>query len=157
MMFGNRLKNFYQQFLSLKGDPSSLAWGMAMGVFIGVTPTIPLHTGLIVFFGFLFKKNMTSAFLGSWLISNPLTIPFFYFGEYQIGRVVLGLDGPEMVIREFSLHSIFQLGWEIALPLLVGGFVLALVFAVPAYFITLRLITSLRKSDATEIRSTGRP
>ena len=131
MIFENRIKKFYQQFISLKGDPESLAWGMAMGVFIGVTPTIPFHTVLIVFFGFLLKKNMTSAFLGSSLISNPVTIPLLYLSEYQIGRLILGPSGAEIRIKEYTVASILQLGWEVAVPLLLGGF---LVMAAKLHF-----------------------
>jgi len=159
MIFENRLKNFYHKFISLQGDPASLAWGMAMGVFIGVTPTIPLHTGLIVFFGILFKKNMTSAFLGSWLISNPLTILPLYISQYQIGRLMMGQSGSEIMIKEFSLNnaSILQLGWEVAVPLLLGGLVMAIFFAIPAYFISYRLLSSIRKYKTNEISSTDSP
>ncbi|ABC77112.1 DUF2062 domain-containing protein [Syntrophus aciditrophicus] len=157
MIFENRIKKFYQQFISLKGDPESLAWGMAMGVFIGVTPTIPFHTVLIVFFGFLLKKNMTSAFLGSSLISNPVTIPLLYLSEYQIGRLILGPSGAEIRIKEYTVASILQLGWEVAVPLLLGGFLLGLVFTYPAYFLSYRLLSFMRKKEAYDIRSTDSP
>ena len=39
-----RGKEFYDRFISLKGEPANIAMGMAIGVFIGVTPTIPFHT-----------------------------------------------------------------------------------------------------------------
>jgi len=122
-----------------------------MGVFIGVTPTIPFHTLLIIFFGFLFKKNMTSAYLGSWLISNPLTIPLLYIGEYQIGRLMMGQSGSEKMIEDYSFASIIQLGWGVAVPLLLGGIVLAIFFAVQAYFLSYRLLSSIRKYKTNEI------
>ena len=157
MIFGKWIKKFYSQFISLKGDPASLAWGTAMGVFIGVTPTIPFHTALIVFFGFLLKKNMTSAYLGSWLISNPLTIPLLYFSEYQIGRLLVGQGGTEIMVEDYSFASIVQLGWSVALPLLAGGFALAILFAVPAYFLSYRILSSIRKYEAHEISSADYP
>jgi len=157
MILESWFKKFYRQFLSLKGEPASLAWGMAMGVFIGVTPTIPFHTFLIVVFGFLFKTNMTSAYLGSWLISNPLTIPLLYLGEYQIGRWIIGQDGAMKMISDYSVESLLQLGWEVVVPLLVGGLVLAVFFAVPAYFLSYRLLSSIRKSEVHEICSPDSP
>jgi uncharacterized protein (DUF2062 family) len=157
MIFGNRIKRFYRQFLSLKGDPASLAWGMAMGIFIGVTPTIPFHTALIVVFGFLLKKNMTSAYLGSLIISNPLTIPIFYFSEYQIGRIITGQNGVPLRLENYSFTSILQLGWDVVVPLLVGGIVLASFIAVPAYFLTYRIISSLRKNNTHEISQADSP
>lgn len=157
MILESRIRQFYQQFISLKGDPLSLAWGVAMGVFIGVTPTIPFHTVLIIVFGFLLRKNMTSAYLGSWLISNPLTIPLLYISEYQIGRLILGRSGVPIRFEEYSVASILRLGGDIAIPLLLGGLVLAFIFAVPAYFLSYRILSSLRKKETHEIRPADSP
>ncbi len=44
----NKTIEFYHKFISLKGDPRKISMGMAIGVFVGVTPTIPFHTALIV-------------------------------------------------------------------------------------------------------------
>ncbi|MDP3478975.1 MAG: DUF2062 domain-containing protein, partial [Desulfoprunum sp.] len=41
-------KYYYLRFLRLKGDPYSLAFGTAIGVFVGLTPTMPLHTAIIL-------------------------------------------------------------------------------------------------------------
>jgi uncharacterized protein (DUF2062 family) len=60
-----RSKEFYHRFISLKGEPASIAMGMAIGVFIGVTPTIPFHTAMIIAVGVLFKQNITAGYLGS--------------------------------------------------------------------------------------------
>jgi uncharacterized protein len=141
-----RLKTFHDRFISLKGEPQSIAMGLAMGVFIGVTPTIPFHTALIILIGLVWKHNLTSAYLGSWLISNPLTIPIFYFGQYELGRFLLGSPGVQLNITDYSLQSLLALGWHIVLPLLIGGLIMAPIFAIPAYFIGYRAIISLREN-----------
>ncbi|OPY86037.1 MAG: hypothetical protein A4E72_01752 [Syntrophus sp. PtaU1.Bin208] len=157
MTIRQRMQNFYQQFLSLKGDPTSIACGMAMGVFVGITPTIPFHTVAVLFFAFLFKINLTSAYLGSWLVCNPFTIPLLYLGEYQIGRYILGRGEAELVIREYSFSALLQLGWDVCAPLLLGGLVLAVLFTVPAYFLSYRFISSVRKNETHEICSADSP
>jgi len=144
MKFKDPLKRFYIKFISLKGDPRPIALGMALGIFIGVTPTIPFHTLLIIIFGVLFKQNITSAYLGSWIISNPLTSPFFYLAEYQIGEHLLGFNCTPLVFADYTLINIARMGWQILLPLLAGGIILAPLFAIPAYFITHRLIVAVR-------------
>ncbi|MFA7685106.1 MAG: DUF2062 domain-containing protein, partial [Syntrophales bacterium] len=73
------LLRFYNRFISLRGEPKNIAMGFAMGVFIGVTPTIPFHTSLLVVLGLASRQNITSAYIGAWAISNPLTIAPFYF------------------------------------------------------------------------------
>ena len=91
MKIKNRINDFYNRFLSLNGRPEEIARSMALGVFIGVTPTIPFHTALIMVICLLFRQNITAAVLGATIISNPLTIPFFYLSEYELGRLVLGI------------------------------------------------------------------
>jgi uncharacterized protein len=141
-----RLKNFHENFLSLKGEPRAIAMGMAVGVFVGVTPTIPFHTFLIILFGLLWRHNLTAAYMGSWLISNPLTIPIFYFSQYELGIHILGMTRSHLVLTDYSFQSIISLGWQIILPLMTGGMITAPFFAIPAYFITYRMVLALRRN-----------
>ncbi len=147
MIIKQRLKKVYDNFLSLKGEPRAIAMGFAIGVFIGVTPTIPFHTALIILIGLLFKHNLTAAYLGSWLISNPLTIPLLYFSQHELGRYLLGMTHAHLILTDCSLENILSMGWQIILPLMTGGFVMAPFFAILAYFMTYRMILSLRKGS----------
>lgn len=139
-----KIRDFYDTFICLRGEPRKIALGMAIGVFVGITPTIPLHTVLSTGLIFIFRQNLTAALLGNW-ISNPLTIPMLYFTEYQIGRHLLGLGEQRLMLDEFSLQEIVRAGWEIFYPLLLGGLILAPLFAVPAYFITHKAVVAMRK------------
>lgn len=142
----SRFKAFYERFISLKGEPKTIAIGMAIGVFIGVTPTIPFHTVLVVVLCLIFRQNIASALLGSWIISNPLTIPFFYVSEYQLGRYLLRSDHFRIVFTDYSVWSVVSMGWRVAVPLLTGGVIVAFFFALFAYFITYRLVLTVRKN-----------
>lgn len=143
----SRFKAFYERFISLKGEPKTIAMGMAMGVFIGVTPTIPFHTALIVVSCLIFRQNIASALLGSWIISNPLTVPLFYVSEYQLGRYLLRSDYFQIVFTDYSIWNVVSMGWRVAVPLLTGGIIVALFFALPAYFITYRLVLTVRRKN----------
>jgi len=147
MKLYRRLKIFYNSFISLSGEPRTIAMGMALGVFIGVTPTIPFHTALIILFGLIWRHNLTAAYLGSWLISNPVTIPIFYFGQYELGRYLLGMPAIHLAMPDLSLSAILSLGWQVCVPLLTGGIIMAPFFAIPAYFITYRMVMILRDRD----------
>jgi uncharacterized protein (TIGR03546 family) len=136
---------FYNKFISLKGEPEHIAMGFAMGVFIGFTPTIPFHTTLVSAAALLFRQNLTAACLGSWVIPNPFIAPFFYFTEFHIGKYLLGIDDSSLVLPDFSVLSLLNLGWNVALPLLTGGIIIAICCAIPSYFIALKLITFSRK------------
>ncbi|MDD5712499.1 MAG: DUF2062 domain-containing protein [Smithellaceae bacterium] len=141
---------FYRRFISLRGDPKAIALGMALGIFVGVTPTIPFHTVLIVIFSVAFRLNITSAYLGSWLISNPVTIPLFYVSEYHLGKLLMGDGAMTITLPDYSIYTILQKGSDIAVPLLLGGFLLAPLFAIPAYFITHRLVVYVREKGLHE-------
>lgn len=146
-----RFKKFYDKFISLKGAPESIALGMAIGIFIGVTPTIPFHTILIASLTFLLRQNFTAAILGSLLISNPLTIPFFYVTQYQLGKLLLGNNNLQIVFNDYSIWHIVNNGWCVASPLLAGGIIMAPLFAVPAYFITYKAVVAVRKKHQHQI------
>jgi uncharacterized protein len=139
-----RLREFHRRFISLKGDPGPIAMGMALGIFIGVTPTIPFHTILIVVLGLAMRQNITSAVLGSFLISNPVTIPLFYVLEYKLGRLLLGHGPLPFAITQYSLWDLAEMGDHVLVPLLAGGLIVATLIAFPAYFVTHRTIRALR-------------
>ena len=144
MILETKIRNCYDQCIGLKGDPAAIAFGLAIGVFVGVTPTIPFHTAIIVIIGFLFRQNITAAYLGSWIISNPVTIPLLYLSQYELGRIILGIAPYDFTLTEYTLTGIAALGWQTLLPLLTGGIIMAPLVAVPAYFISLRLIVAGR-------------
>jgi uncharacterized protein (DUF2062 family) len=144
MVLKKKIRNFYEKFIWLKGDPAAIAYGLAIGVFVGVTPTIPFHTAIIVIIGLLFGQNITAAYIGSCIISNPLTIPLLYLSQYKLGLFLLGMAPYDLTLRDYTLGGIAAMGWQILVPLLTGGVIMAPLFAVPAYFISHRLIVAGR-------------
>ncbi len=40
-VFQRALRYHWLKFLRLQDDPRKLAWGMVLGVFVGITPTVP--------------------------------------------------------------------------------------------------------------------
>ena len=147
MTIRDRINVFYNRFLSLNGKPEEIARAMALGVFIGSTPTIPLHTVLVMVSCLLFRQNITAAMLGATIISNPLTIPFFYLAEYELGRLVLGMTESPFVFADYNVRSILGFGWNILYPLQVGGLLLACASSVPSYFITRHAVVTLRNRN----------
>lgn len=148
MTIRDRINDFYNRFLSLTGKPEEIARAMALGVFIGVTPTIPLHTALVMVSCLIFRQNITAAMLGATIISNPLTIPFLYLAAYELGVLVLGLGANPFVLADYDVRSILEIGWHILSPLMVGGMILAVLFTVPTYFITRHVVVKLRNRNA---------
>ena len=138
------LRLWYLRLLHLKGRPEEVAGGMAIGVFVGMTPTVPLHTVLAVSIAYLFGKSKLAAAMGVW-VSNPLLLPFVYLLDYKLGRIVTRTTPPPFTMSDFSIHKIIELGWGISFPLIVGGLLLGFICAIPSYFITKRGVTLYRE------------
>ena len=144
MLLKKKIRQFHDRFISLQGEPKAIAMGLAIGVFIGITPTIPFHTALIILACIAFRQNVSAAYLGSWLVSNPVTIPILYYTQYELGMHLLGIAHDTFELADYSVSSILGLGVQILGPMLFGGLVMAPFFAVPAYFLTRRFIKVIK-------------
>jgi uncharacterized protein (DUF2062 family) len=131
------------RFIRLRGLPEEIAKGIALGIFIGMTPTFGFQMLIAVFFAYLFRKNRLAAILGVW-VTNPVTAPFIYAIEYEIGRILLGMERARLPL-EFSWEAYADLGWNIMYPLWVGGILIGIVLGLLSYFITLRIVPIVKK------------
>jgi uncharacterized protein (DUF2062 family) len=135
-------QEFRRQLKELRGKPHEISLGIAIGVFIAITPTIPFHTVLAVSLAALLRGSKLAAALGVW-VSNPLTIPFFYYGSYRLGRFVLGY--PQLPLpADYSLISLMKLGKHVTVAMLHGGVLLGILPGLLAYFLTYKFTSSPR-------------
>ena len=135
-------REFVRQLKQLRGRPRELSLGLAIGVFVGITPTIPLHMVLAVALAAALRGSKLAAALGVW-VANPLTIPLFYYGSYRVGSFVLGMD--ELTLpSKYSVFSLMKLGGNVTVAMFHGGVLLGILPAVLAYFLTYRLTSSPR-------------
>jgi uncharacterized protein (DUF2062 family) len=148
------LRFFYLRLLRLKGQPEEVAGGMAIGVFIGMTPTVPLYTVLAVLIAFIMRKSKLAAALGVW-IANPFFLPFIYILDYKVGQAITGIQAPSFIFKDFSFAHFLNLGWNISGPLLLGGAVTGGILAVPAYFLTKRVVILYRKKRQKRLNRIG--
>ncbi len=142
--------------LRIKGDPFVLARGFAVGVFVGITPTIPFHTMLIVLLCTIYRGNILAGIAASWLVSNPLTMPLQYLASWKLGTLIsshtiswanlqsllaqlkeAGLQGSLRILSTSSLRMLW--------PVVAGGVIIATPFSIAAYFLSLRLYISRQR------------
>ena len=141
-----RLKALYVKAKSLQGDPHYVAMGLAVGVFVAVTPTIPFHTTIALAMAFALKASKPAAIIGVWF-SNPITIPPFYYGSYKLGMLMLGRsDGLDPAV--LSLRELFMQGLDFTIAMIIGGAVLGVVPAIASYFVTRHFFRKLRARRA---------
>lgn len=124
--------------IRLRAEPNDIAKGMALGLFIGMTPTFGFQMPLALALAILLKENKIAALIGVW-ITNPLTAPVIYGLEYEIGRALMGRPRPEMHVF-FNYQSIAEVGSEIMLPLCLGSLVFGIAVSAIGYAVTLHLV-----------------
>ncbi|PKL96087.1 MAG: DUF2062 domain-containing protein [Gammaproteobacteria bacterium HGW-Gammaproteobacteria-8] len=133
-----RLVRVLERAGALHIDETTLARGVAVGLFIGMTPTVGIQTGMMLIAAFAFRANFFAAFLVS-NVSNPLTMAPLYYGWNQLGHWLID----RLPIQPFQIDGI---GEEIAfetVSMLLGSLVTAVPSAVLGYFGFLRLWRAL--------------
>jgi len=132
----------YLRFIRLRGSAEEVARGMALGVFIGMTPTMGIQMPIALFFAMILRENKIAALLGVW-ISNPMTVIPIYTFNFKMGKYILGT--PDLKMPNFSsIEEMFQLGHDLLFPLTVGSLVVGVVAAAVAYVATLYLYSAIK-------------
>ena len=149
MNLREKIQHLITRFKQLNGDPHYVALGMAIGVFISVTPTIPFHTVIALALAFILRGSKAAAAIGVWF-SNPLTIPFFYKGSYDLGMSILGNSAPFSTEYE-SILELLKLGADVTIAMITGGVILGILPGIAAYFITRRIFIKLRLRKKSRI------
>ena len=150
-------KYYYLKILRLQGDPHSLALGVAIGLFVGVTPTIPLHTALVILLCGILGGNLIAGLTASVAISNPITwIPQYHLSWYIGNQLIPGKLTWERIkelldfltsgtgIKE-GIIAIAHMGVDAILVMVLGGILLAIPFTVGGYFFSFNFFTTLRR------------
>jgi uncharacterized protein len=141
------LRYQWLKFLRLQEDPRKLAWGMALGVFIGVTPTIPFHLVGALALAALFRVSPVSAIIGI-QIGNPLTVVPIYLAAFKVGKFLLHRGKPLVFPETFSYEAWLRVLWQGGLALQVGGIIIAIPPAIVAYFLTLWIVQRYKRRKA---------
>ena len=143
------LRYHWLKFLRLQEDPRKLAWGMALGVFIGITPTIPFHTVAVLSLAALLRVSPVTGFIGI-QIGNPLTIPAIYLASYKVGQFLLYRGQPLVFPESNSFKAWICVLWQGGVALQVGGVIIAIPPAIAAYFLTLWIVQRYRRRKAAK-------
>ena len=141
--FKNRVKNFH-------GDPQFVARGMAIGVFVAATPSMPFQTAIAIALAFILRSSKAAAAIGVWL-SNPITFPIFYLAGYKVGTLLFGISTADIAAGEPA--NILKLGADITIAAVTGGIIIGLCLAIVTYFITRKLYTKIRSRGRMKQKS----
>ena len=144
-----------KRILRLTATPYAIAAGVAAGVFTSFTPFMGLHFLVAALFAWLIRGNLIASALGTFF-GNPLTFPIIWAATFNTGALILGMNAPTGAAMSIPskmgdvLSAAFSMDWHassealraiwdpLLYPMLVGGFILGPLFAIPIYFITFR-------------------
>ena len=146
--FLNKLKrviNYYWLRLTrLPGSTYAISAGFACGSMVSFTPLLGLHFFLAVIFAFLIRGNFIASLLGT-AIGNPISFPFIWGLIYNIGAFVTSKSSINLQSK-ISVDLILNETYEVFIPMLIGGAIIAVPVWLLTYFIMYSLIASYKKT-----------
>lgn len=150
----SQLKRGYVRFVKIRGHSREIALGIALGVFIGFSPTMGIQTILAVFLAALFGWSKISSAVGVW-VTNPFTAPFLYWVTYQVGATIIGSKStvnPEAFLGFVSFTELIHDGPRIFLALLVGGLIVGLPMAALSFVVSRAAVDGYRVRKKRTLR-----
>ena len=164
-----KLKRFIVfRVLHANDPPHALALGLAIGVFVAMTPTIGAQMVIAAAIAASLRANKILAIAAVW-ISNPVTMVQIYYVNWRIGQYfidtsrVRGESAVEAQITKIiesigGMSNLFvhlldkafwsevlRLVWALGIELWIGSFLVGLVCALPSYVIARWIITAYRR------------
>ena len=146
-----------------QGSPVSIARGGALGIWVGLTPTVGAQMLIVTALAVPMRANLPVSLAMVW-ISNPLTVVPLYFAFYLLGALLLGQghsgwdEFRDLLVARLDafasgetglIDTMLGLGHEIFWPMVVGSIVLASLVAVPTYYL---LYSAARRAQARRQR-----
>ena len=122
-----------------------MATAFAIGVFIGMSPLLGLHTILGLLAAWLFRLNRIITLVGVF-VTNPWTIvPIYSFGTW-VGANIIGMDN---ILTEIDWSHITIIGFfkefrPLLLPFLIGNTVIGIASAVASYVLIYKAAKNYR-------------
>ena len=147
------VKKMYERFLKIRGHPREIALGFALGLLVGMTPFMGLHTIVAVALAALFKWNKISAAISVW-ITNAVTAPIIYSIAYLVGARLMGIE-KTFYLKDINslpaIHHLILKTPEIVWAMMVGGMVIGLPLAVIGYYVAFSITSRYREEIKAKI------
>jgi uncharacterized protein (DUF2062 family) len=155
----NKIKEVLEKLRQLQGSPGYLAKGVALGIFIGFAPVMPLKTVLILAFSFLISSSPIAAILVCTLVCNPVTYIPLYYLAWLVGDALLPglvswqvIETTVMQMQQAGLREATAIGASLGLKtlgvMLVGGGLLGIIPALASYPLSYRFFVKMARRRA---------
>jgi uncharacterized protein (DUF2062 family) len=148
-MIFTRIRALVERLMVQERSPHKLALTWALGVFIGISPLIGLHTLMTILFGWMFALSIPALFAVSVLINNPWTMILVYsidhvFGAWFLNFLCIDCTQLDPIWVEYCNGFLQRHTGITGLSLsafLVGGNILAVGISIMLYPLMKRIFT----------------
>ncbi len=142
-LFRKDIKEKLGDLIRENSSPQKVAFGLAIGVAVGISPFYGFQTILAIALSFLFGLNKPAILIGS-LIGLPWFYPFFMLLHYSMGKMILGPED-SILLDRISLHTLYSV-----FPKLLLGYAIIGILVIPiCYVIGLNAIKIYRRRNVT--------
>lgn len=104
-----------------KPTNKSISGGLAVGLFVALTPTMGVQMFLAVIVAYFLRVNIPAAVVACW-VTNPLTAPLIYPLQYKLGIWLSGIPRTEELAGYRGMLRHFV---RYAKPLWIGSLISA--------------------------------
>lgn len=156
------LKERGSQLLRLEKDPTKLAFGCSLGIYIALSPFIGFHTIMSFLFSWLFGLNITLVLTVSMLINNPWTMIPVYGAGYWYGNWLFSwtpinhyaYNPSWIVFCNAWLHQYIPCEGFSFWAFMIGGNVLGILLALISYPLLRWLIATISLTNKDRVMRT---
>ena len=133
---------YFLKLVRVKDTQDKLAIGFACGSMVSFTPLIGFHFFLAIIFAYIFRGNIVASLIGTF-VGNPFTFPFIWLFIYKVGNIFFKND--QNVSLELTFQSLFDQGYDILMPMLIGSLIVSIPIWLISYFTLKFLMSSFKK------------
>ena len=142
---------FLRSLLQVTESPERTALGFAVGVFLGFSPLLGLHTILGLLVAHIVGFNRMVMLAGIYSCNPWILVPYYGFATW-FGIQILGVEEGHS-LESLNLLEIFQAEfwqvlaseWRLLLPACVGSTILCTLLALIAYPVALHIVQKYRR------------
>ena len=144
-------RNLMRKLLHVEDTPERTALAFSIGVFLGYSPFLGLHTLGAIGIAFLFRLNRVAMLLGAWTNTPWWIVPYYTVATW-VGMWVIRVKIDGTVLKEIFRSGVnegfFSSGfwgrivsqWGFLASFILGSSILAALFGLAAYPLSLKLI-----------------
>ncbi|NWF93452.1 MAG: DUF2062 domain-containing protein [Syntrophaceae bacterium] len=149
------MKDLFKRLLHIEDTPERTALAYSIGIFLGFSPFLGLHTLAGLAIAFLFNLNRVAILLGVWSNTPWWIVPYYTIATW-VGMRVTGFQIDPLTIKEIfqtgsdqgfmssDFWSLIASQWGLLPSFGIGSLILATLLSLVAYPLSLKGIRFYR-------------